>query len=597
MAIEGRIIPLKDSDGGYIFPETSSQAVYCNDGKTIDEKLESSIFLGEHRDDVSLQRPEAAEKLDKINSDISEINSQLEHIETKKISFLYENMLKFAFGAKGDGVNDDSNAIQKAIDHAHLNNIDLYIPKTDVYYRVTKSIIIYPNMNIISNKAIIYADSGTYGVDGNVNASGYAVITHENTSELFNNLTIKDLIIKVNRNTMHGIYIHSNGGMEDITFDGIEVYNPKWDGILCYGAVPQTGGNTKPYLTEKKSNRRYKVYNCKFINENLSEQTRTGVMIENSHDAIVQNCYARGFHTGFHCEGSSDVSFIGCVGEDNNNDYQRADGRYNADFMIGRSENVTMISCKSRRIDHDYSFTYPNVSGTIYYNSLYIPNRFMKGFKVIGCSFQGGRIYSNEVANNTEQTKVGISFIGCDFKDCYIATIRQAEGEYHEGFDFSNCKFENTNMDLGYLQGFSITDSIFINPLLASITMSGCENGVIANNKFKGGNQDNTNIWKRGQIVMSGTNNINISNNNFLLNDVYGGDRFSISFYGGCSNNIVNSNIFNKKGSYAIYGNNSSAKNWLITNNAMIYLDTSSEKGVSGAFGDSSNIILNNIIV
>ena len=69
---------------------------------------------------------------------IIDLFASLYRYPEKTLSFLYENMLKFAFGAKGDGVNDDSNAIQKAIDHAHLNNIDLYIPKTDVYYRVTK---------------------------------------------------------------------------------------------------------------------------------------------------------------------------------------------------------------------------------------------------------------------------------------------------------------------------------------------------------------------------------------------------------------------------------------------------------------------------
>lgn len=39
LTISGFVKPLKDKQGNYIFPETSSEAVYCPDGNTIENKF------------------------------------------------------------------------------------------------------------------------------------------------------------------------------------------------------------------------------------------------------------------------------------------------------------------------------------------------------------------------------------------------------------------------------------------------------------------------------------------------------------------------------------------------------------------------------
>ena len=67
MPISGFIKSLKDKQGNYIFPETSSEAVYCPDGKTLEDKF-------------------------------TDIDLQLERI-------FYD--IRF-FGAKNDGVTDNS---------------------------------------------------------------------------------------------------------------------------------------------------------------------------------------------------------------------------------------------------------------------------------------------------------------------------------------------------------------------------------------------------------------------------------------------------------------------------------------------------------
>ena len=45
--IVGKIRPLIDKDGNYVFPETSVDAVYFPDGTTISEKLDGTVFCSD----------------------------------------------------------------------------------------------------------------------------------------------------------------------------------------------------------------------------------------------------------------------------------------------------------------------------------------------------------------------------------------------------------------------------------------------------------------------------------------------------------------------------------------------------------------------
>lgn len=123
MTISGFIKPLKDKLGNHIFPETSSEAVYCPDGKTIDQKF-------------------------------SDLNSQLEQMEKNRLTWVNVK----SFGAKGDGKTDDTQAFKNAIASATV----LYIPAGDYIIKetlminsknvligehYTKTLIIYDGVN------------------------------------------------------------------------------------------------------------------------------------------------------------------------------------------------------------------------------------------------------------------------------------------------------------------------------------------------------------------------------------------------------------------------------------------------------------------
>lgn len=95
MAISGYIKPLKDKDGNYIFPETSSEAVYCSDGKTIENKLIDLDLVSEYN----------KRKINKINK-IDEIIYKIKSGQYKKFRFIGDSI---GLGADADGYGEDPN--------------------------------------------------------------------------------------------------------------------------------------------------------------------------------------------------------------------------------------------------------------------------------------------------------------------------------------------------------------------------------------------------------------------------------------------------------------------------------------------------------
>ena len=104
--ITGKIVSLKDRENGAIFPQTSAEAVYTNDGKNLEQLTEETIFFSENKDVIELQRPEI---LEQIETKIEQVSKQ-EYIT-------YE-----MFGAKGDGITNDYLAIKDTHLYANINN-------------------------------------------------------------------------------------------------------------------------------------------------------------------------------------------------------------------------------------------------------------------------------------------------------------------------------------------------------------------------------------------------------------------------------------------------------------------------------------------
>lgn len=90
MLISGKTVALKDKFNNNVFPETSSQVVYMDSGKTLEELTDETIFFGENTDVVQLEKPEIVERLENIESNITVINTQVEKkvdkVEGKQLS-------------------------------------------------------------------------------------------------------------------------------------------------------------------------------------------------------------------------------------------------------------------------------------------------------------------------------------------------------------------------------------------------------------------------------------------------------------------------------------------------------------------------------
>lgn len=140
--------------------------------KGIDEKIvreKVNYFL-----ENSLKINDIISKLNRNSNNIQNISSQMDTKANK-------NDLQFInvkwFGTKGDGVTDDTQSIQDAIDYAYNNGIEeVYIPLGE--YKITKTLNLYFNLKLKgagSNKtyiivsenivgyALIYGDEYSYG--------------------------------------------------------------------------------------------------------------------------------------------------------------------------------------------------------------------------------------------------------------------------------------------------------------------------------------------------------------------------------------------------------------------------------------------------
>lgn len=75
---------------------------------------------------------------------------------------MYVNVKKF--GAKGDGINDDSRAIQETIEYCKVNGGSVFIPRTNFFYFIGETIELKSNVNIISDGATLKTEESNFSV-------------------------------------------------------------------------------------------------------------------------------------------------------------------------------------------------------------------------------------------------------------------------------------------------------------------------------------------------------------------------------------------------------------------------------------------------
>lgn len=94
MPISGRIVALKDKSNNNIFPTTSSEGVYMDNGKTLEQLTEQSIFFDQPSEMIQLEKPEIIEKINNIANNILKIDSELEKKVNKTDNYKNLNMTR-----------------------------------------------------------------------------------------------------------------------------------------------------------------------------------------------------------------------------------------------------------------------------------------------------------------------------------------------------------------------------------------------------------------------------------------------------------------------------------------------------------------------
>lgn len=138
------------------------------------------ISVGGTKDISSILEPDQTIASNNELSDVSD-TQQVIPIEINK-----KSVSVMAYGAKGDGKTDDTSAIQKAIDDSSSKGLVLTFPKASVYYKVTGTIIIKENTDIMGEEAILFMPP----------QKEVTTLFYSLPSNIVSNVTISGLIIK-----------------------------------------------------------------------------------------------------------------------------------------------------------------------------------------------------------------------------------------------------------------------------------------------------------------------------------------------------------------------------------------------------------------
>ena len=315
---------------------------------------------------------DAHDRIDGVDSQIKDIENNNNYISVKN------------FGAKGDGVTDDTKAIQDTINFANENKLKVLIDegiykisKLNVYNATVieganrnKTILkIKENSNenfiSINGTSIRYVTLRNFTIDGNknnVSTEITAIYTDQETDthHLFENLTIKNMSgsgIRLSRgeNRLNNLYIHhcNRWGIGHVGSDNV------FTNISCawnyLGGVYEGGASSR-------------WINCKcFVNGesdnigNKPHKESNGFKICDSRGVIMTNCEAQeNYGHGFDISNYSNAIINGCRADCNGMINKDVTSLNNLKKLCGISlsgvnDSIIDITCDDFRIA--YGFT------------------------------------------------------------------------------------------------------------------------------------------------------------------------------------------------------------------------------------------------
>lgn len=247
-------------------------------------------------------------------------------------------------GAYGDNTNDDTTAIQNAVDY-----FDTVIIPTGTY-KVTNTINISSKVKIISDNATFVGAGSASTNILNITADGCEI----------NGLNIKGI-------GQYGINLDAdkclieNGTIEDLTYSGIMNLganntisnitgkNLGWDCVSNYGDAKNT-----------------LIKNCKAIT-----CKRHGFSTDPSVSGIVfENCYAENIgnpslnegHSSYHFEGCSDCKLLNCKAIYDTNHPANSASSANSEYWGVRFYGVSGVTVDGLTVEYVYGFNPQNQS-------------------------------------------------------------------------------------------------------------------------------------------------------------------------------------------------------------------------------------------
>lgn len=119
------------------------------------------------------------------------------------------------YGVKGDGLTDDTVALQNAIDEASKENALLILPESEKPYLITKQLIISDNTHISGYGAVLFMAPQEDTIKN---------MLWSNPDETVSNISIEGLTLK-SENTIKGVDYYENSrvsNVQGIYFQGVE---------------------------------------------------------------------------------------------------------------------------------------------------------------------------------------------------------------------------------------------------------------------------------------------------------------------------------------------------------------------------------------